>query len=70
MSEFPREDGGWPDPDAVEKKLESYPLSYGDGLCISVTDLERKGEDWGVWCPRAGVWMGAKRARLEAESRR
>jgi hypothetical protein len=69
MSEFPREDGGWPGPDAVEK-LESYPLSYGDGLCISATDLERKGEDGGVWFPRAGVWIGAKRARFEAESRR
>ena len=69
MSELPREDGGLPGPDAVEK-LESYPLSYGDGLCISATDLERKGDDGGVWCPRVGVCMGAKRALLDAESRR
>jgi hypothetical protein len=34
ISEFPRDDGGLPGPDAVEK-LESYPMSYGDGLCIS-----------------------------------
>ena len=66
ISEFPRDDGGLPGPDAVEK-LESYPLSYGDGLCISATDLERKGEVGGrVWCPREASSFGSRVTTVSA----
>ena len=58
ISEFPRNEGGLPGPDLVEK-LESYPLSYGDGLRNSAIDLERKGVGGG-YCVNAPGYEWAR----------